>query len=888
MISNTESFSPSSISTNHIRRAIELIKSGQESVKPSQIYDVIVDGERYPPKEVMRIAHGIATGNPIWQLAGGKPTNSLLEKLGFEVRTKASDYSARKNYWKIAPDEKARRWNEFYQKGIMAISFRANNSGDLRQYKSLRDLEIAIGKENSNEALSLWVCCHAPVGDVVFANKGRDTVVGVGIIDGPYEYNAEQDFPHIRKVKWLSDKEWTYTTGQFATEKRKRPNLFRIDTLSKTEVGPEILNAYLEKYPEYEEVFTQNNIWPIYEEESYENFVKRVAAFKSPGLIDRYFDFLNAVIQNNGIERDDESLFCSLPKHGNIISMTYNQRYVSSIKKDNSGYKCSVMLRRGDLSRIKNLEIIRSSKFGDTEPKLDWIEFKITDGQEFSDHLIDLVSGAVKAEKETGKKYSYRIIHKNIHNDHIYEAITDISLREKLMMAAFDAYIEGDNEDQSDMNEKTGNIKSKLPLNTILFGPPGTGKTYNSVDHALALAGTEMNGLSRELKKAKYDELVSSGQIVFTTFHQSMSYEDFIEGIKPVQNEANGQLTYEVRNGIFRRLCEVAQSNWEASKRGKSGAMTFEDAFEQFKEEWEEDPSMKIPTKKKDYTITHISPRSISFKKASGGTAHTLSINTLREFYYGTREYPVGGLGVYYPGLVEKLRKYVGSQQPIELKNYVIIIDEINRGNVSQIFGELITLIEDDKRLGKGERVKVTLPYSGEEFGVPPNLFIVGTMNTADRSVEALDTALRRRFSFIEMAPKYDLPELQHEVSGHKLGSILYTINKRIEKLLDKDHLIGHSYLLGAGNSIENLKPVFSNKILPLLQEYFFGDYSKIGLVLGEGFFENSDDENENVFASFRDTEISELADRLVHRLKEPSAMTDDEFMDAINQMMVS
>jgi 5-methylcytosine-specific restriction protein B len=220
-------------------------------------------------------------------------------------------------------------------------------------------------------------------------------------------------------------------------------------------------------------------------------------------------------------------------------------------------------------------------------------------------------------------------------------------------------------------------------------------------------------------------------------------------------------------------------------------------------------------------------------------------------------------------------------------KPFAFFIDEINRANVSSVFGELITLLEDDKRLGsENEITDIKLPYSKSGFGVPMNLHVFGTMNTADRSVEALDTALRRRFSFIEMAPQYDLPELQSEVAGTKLGDMLYTINKRIEKLLDKDHLIGHSYFIGAGSNIENLKVVFGNKILPLLQEYFFGDYSKIGLVLGEGFFEDQDDENDNVFARFRDTDISELAGRLIYRLKDPLNMEDEEFMDALNQMM--
>ncbi len=179
--------------------------------------------------------------------------------------------------------------------------------------------------------------------------------------------------------------------------------------------------------------------------------------------------------------------------------------------------------------------------------------------------------------------------------------------------------------------------------------------------------------------------------------------------------------------------------------------------------------------------------------------------------------------------------------------NYVLIIDEINRGNVSQIFGELITLIEPDKRAGMKEALEVTLPYSKEWFSVPPNLYIIGTMNTADRSVEALDTALRRRFSFTEMAPDYGLLKGKM-VQDIDMGELLRTINNRIEALLDKDHAIGHSYFLRVLSGECSLKDVFFNEIIPLLQEYFYGNYSRIELVLGTGFVK-SDSVTQALFA---------------------------------------
>jgi 5-methylcytosine-specific restriction protein B len=166
------------------------------------------------------------------------------------------------------------------------------------------------------------------------------------------------------------------------------------------------------------------------------------------------------------------------------------------------------------------------------------------------------------------------------------------------------------------------------------------------------------------------------------------------------------------------------------------------------------------------------------------------------------------------------------------------VIDEINRGNVSGIFGELITLLEPDKRMSREEEISVELPYSKEQFTVPPNVYIIGTMNTADRSVEALDTALRRRFAFEEIIPK---PELLKDITfnGFNLKEVLATINERIEALVDRDHTIGHSYFINIESGVaEALKHAFENKVIPLLQEYFYNDYEKIALVLGEGFVE--------------------------------------------------
>jgi AAA domain (dynein-related subfamily) len=219
----------------------------------------------------------------------------------------------------------------------------------------------------------------------------------------------------------------------------------------------------------------------------------------------------------------------------------------------------------------------------------------------------------------------------------------------------------------------------------------------------------------------------------------------------------------------------------------------------------------------------------------------------------------------------ERERQFAGAP------HYAVFIDEINRGNVARIFGELITLLEDDKRLGAANEVIVQLPHSKKLFGVPPNLHVIGTMNTADRSIEALDTALRRRFEFQEMPPNLDV--VKFEVEGIRIDEMLRVINRRLEQLYDRDHRLGHAYFcpLQYNPTLDELKRIFRNKVLPLLQEYFHSDWGKIGLVLGKPFVGRRA-QSPKLFAKFDHEELELLAEKAIWELKDISELGADAF----------
>lgn len=384
-------------------------------------------------------------------------------------------------------------------------------------------------------------------------------------------------------------------------------------------------------------------------------------------------------------------------------------------------------------------------------------------------------------------------------------------------------------------------VSSSSALNQILYGPPGTGKTFDTIEKAVEIAdlplykeisaSSDTTTEQREKIKVRFDELLKSGQVAFTTFHQNYSYEDFMEGLKA--ESESGQIAYTIEDGIFKQICD------RADPHRHSGGL--EEAIADLKEKCSEDVITLNTATGKAFALSYRDGRTFRCMPEASTADRDLPANIDHVRKMVRDETPEN---LYCGSYVKAIAKYLRDNYSIEQEDavaplsavpHVLIIDEINRGNIAKIFGELITLLEPGKRKGQAEELTAILPYSKEPFSVPANLHVIGTMNTADTSLAKVDIALRRRFEFIEMMPKISVLE-DLLVEGVDIGKLLEVINQRIELLYDRDHTIGHSYFMGlsSGSSITDLAVIFEKQIIPLLEEYFFDDWSLIHRVLGD------------------------------------------------------
>lgn len=816
-------FEPDKITREHIEKAVQKIKKEEIDLHSSTGYDVIIDGEAFPPKEIMRYAHEEMNGEKVWERSGGEPTNKYLKDMGFEIMEKERNkelYDLKQEFLNVWPLERVK-------------------SMELDEYTNL----------NKEDSFCYWL------------------------------ESKTQDLGSI----------WGGSAYKFGIYKRN--NTDSEDSRSGYSTDGEY--AWVSKYG--------NNVQEVFEEVR--------------SLIVSVIE----LVQSNELQEIDSIDLGDALKWK--IAFQYSDFQVINI------FKTEAIRNVGKTEGLADADSCPISKIHR------FLINKKPEGVDYFDYT-----------KELWENYNGLIERENPKTE------------KKLVMNS---------------------------LNQILFGPPGTGKTFYTVNKSLQIVDPEFyeeHKYDREALTKRYRELLITDwaeskkrRIAFTTFHQSFTYEDFVEGIKPDVN-TEGELSYKIEDGIFKRICRKAKyySEGEAEEARERVRLSDED----FKKAQFFKVSLGNTNKEEDdeiyqYCIDHgkisigyldhldLSGKSESdikeiVQESSGlsdfsSRAMNYFIHYLKKGHYvlvskgnsivraigqvkGDYEYKPDA-PISYPHFrdvdwlvkdveipIEEIYEKNLQQQPIYMlkkdwvsreffekqniaevaegsnENFVLIIDEINRGNIAQIFGELITLIESDKREGGKEEQKAILPYSKKPFSVPSNLHIIGTMNTADRSIEALDTALRRRFTFEEMPPKIKVIEEEGALKAEKseirvgesyflLSTILETINKRIEKLLDKDHLIGHSYFMGV-KEVSDLQRVFYRNIIPLLEEYFYGDKGKIQLVLGKGFIKQADYSGETDLFAVSDYDDTIFEDREIWELTTTWRHNEQSFEEALQVLL--
>lgn len=631
-----------------------------------------------------------------------------------------------RNYFKFSPGKGASKWKEFYSQSIIAVNYQDLEIGDISSYNSLKVLTEAIDKplqKRTNSIWNLWLFKSASIGDVVFANEGINKCIGIGIIESGYFYRKNKDiegFNHIRKVKWITNKVYQNTSGKkvFETE-----NLFGRDTFSPTQNYQILLNEYLLKYPELEKTFEKYNlpinidvVQELDEENEYEEEKEEIES-------ENYW-WLNANPKIWSISESkvgDKQTYTALTDKGHKRNTYKNFENVRE-KDIVLGYESTptkqikaIYQITKPLHKVGNDKIIEFKLIEKLETPISWNELKnnedlkdcpvLRNNQgslfEVSKKDYDIIKGIIeekeelerqKAKKEDIKKYNFQEDPDKpfISEEQFFQTV-EILKRKK---------------------------------NIILQGAAGVGKTFIARKLAYQIMG-QTNNLNIEMVQ----------------FHQSYSYEDFIQGLRPTKSG-----NFEVQNGVFYDFCKKALAHPE------------------------------------------------------------------RHFFF--------------------------------------IIDEINRGNLSKIFGELMMLIEADKR---EEKFSLKLTYSEEEedrFYVPKNLYLIGTMNTADRSLAVVDYALRRRFAFITLKPDFGEPFKAFLAQQGISESLINHISTAVEKVnqeiasdinLGEGFQIGHSYFCDFSyaqllNSVDKEKQtekewfnqVLNFEIQPLLEEIWFDDSEKV------------------------------------------------------------
>ncbi len=962
------SFEPNNITKQHVEKAIARIEGENIQLTGSTLYDVVINGKAYPPKEIMRYAHEEMNGEHIWNNNGGEQTNKYLKAMGFEIREKnqsGNKFDDLLNRYA----EKARETKnegELYKWRLLKTQrgkpdVNASNFFESVKATDFKNLMYGVGigatrhlasdrTEPFRECFKLLFDESLDLGYRVKEFNSRTLTIYRELVPEKRHSHHQDERTIATYLTYHNPDKYTFYKDSFYSKYCKFLGIKPKKPLEKYVHYLEMINELINEHIIYHKELLQLKS-ELLDKDCYQDPQNKILA---QDILYQMFDLgLEEIdIGNNNVYKISMGEFPIDELEGfiaNGVVLVHANTKPKGQSYEAQGVTFKDVIQVGDYFYLThgNQGVKLLGRFTSEARKCSNTDYG-DDGWLEREFEILLNSINQSSYKGTNRWWT-----PNNNSTCIKVKTEELQEANKLIFKPyFNAELiksESENEEQETVEENQP-TNMKEPLNQILYGPPGTGKTFNAIHRAVAIANSKFDlNVSRENLKLEFDRLVKEELIGFTTFHQSMSYEDFIEGIKPnLEEEKQDNVGYNIQPGIFKRMCSKAGEK----KITKNNFMQAYDSLLSEIKKNKDSLILETPVHSREFTIYENSKGNLRFHANTEKAYEGVIKKDVIEHYLKTGEALdwssyTKAVGKY----LEENHSYSQTQEEAA-DDFVLIIDEINRGNVSSIFGELITLIEEDKRAGAKESLVVTLPYSKKPFSVPSNLYIIGTMNTADRSVEALDTALRRRFSFAEYLPQANLvrktilnhyheafvemwelgwkdkdwlafenkfkqllvdtvvydqhkAELEALVNKGKEQAedtisfftkheiqlfpekLMSTINLRIEKLIDKDHMIGHSYFMNVF-SLQDLKKTMKNKVLPLLQEYFFGDYGKIGLVLGSGFFEISDmaDGSDSLFADFDYSEKSSLERREVYRIKDVEGMTDEEFLKSLKVLL--
>lgn len=771
---------PGNIGIEHLRKAIEEIENdGIRKGRHSSTYDLVYNNKTYPPKLVISIANRYANGSELDpnNFEGGKGTEAfkLLEDAGFMIveKSKPGDYEV---------------ISEYIQQ-VKSGSIYAANS-----------IKILVDRNNFDESIKV-------VDRMFFEEKLKSIDSGNyrDVIAYLLEKHKISSGDYNDFNIWSASKSFLKDVDPSLVDRHEELNSLvgfpdNGNGLYKSFLGRRNLISFLERK------FENNKTTQYWLYAPGENAVKW-EEFHNSGIMALGWDVLGDLTQYKSRDEIKEAL-------------TWNYGGEGSKKNDVSA--------NDDFVNKMNVGDIVIVKKGRTE--------LLGYGVVKSDYIYDKTRSSYCSTRKVDWKLKgswqldFSLVVKTLTD------ITSYSSDHPNYNTYYERLMGAMKQDYQPKNTTT----MSLPLNTIFYGPPGTGKTYHTILRAAEIiTGQKIDSYDHAL------EIFNSNlhdRIEFITFHQNYSYEDFIQGLRP-ETDNSSSLVFEKKDGVFKKIADRALENLKQAEKAPDEITSdarFKEALEAFTDRiLESDDNFKINDSAYIFDVEEDAFRYTGARWSNQVNGMRMKKSDLREFYRnnvksrkdikklttisGSASQHATYFYLVYSEILKLLPEKAEQTQEVSAKNYVIIIDEINRANISRVFGELITLIEPDKRSHGSIPLEVKLP-SGDRFMVPSNLFIVGTMNTADKSIALLDIALRRRFEFESIYPKYS-------IDGQEIYDleILKKINDQVIKLKGHDFQIGHAYFMGENRDlIERM----NKKVIPLLLEYFMNDEKEVKSIL--------------------------------------------------------